>query len=108
MRGCAEHLVAVADECVVAVPLIHAEVDVEIVGHCVPGHLPAHSRFQARDIRLRRARGPRERSVADVQMGQLSDLVGAERATAARVVGPAEHPGLEEGAIDDQLTAALE
>src|ERR1035438_3044449 len=30
---CAEHLVAVADECIVAVPLVHAKVRVEAVGH---------------------------------------------------------------------------
>src|SRR6266568_5185357 len=52
---CAEHLVAVADECIVAVPLVDAEVDVEAVCDGVPGHLPAHSRLQARDVRLRRA-----------------------------------------------------
>jgi hypothetical protein len=41
-------------------------------------------------------------------MGQVRDLIGAQGAAAAGVLGPAEHPGLEEGAIDDQLTAALE
>src|SRR5580658_11040135 len=41
-------------------------------------------------------------------MGQVGDLIGAEGAAAAGVLGPAENPGLEEGAIDDQLTAALE
>src|SRR5579863_8339643 len=41
-------------------------------------------------------------------MGQVGDLVGAQRAAAAGVLGPAEYPWLEEGAIDDQLTAALE
>src|SRR2546425_6339356 len=41
-------------------------------------------------------------------MGQVGDLIGAQGAAAAGVLGPAEHPGLEEGAIDDQLTAALE
>src|SRR5258708_37955492 len=50
---CAEHLVAVADECIVAVPLVYAKVHVEAVGHGVPRHLPAHSRLQARDVRLR-------------------------------------------------------
>jgi hypothetical protein len=34
-------------------------------------------------------------------MGQVGDLIGAQRAAAAGVLGPAEHPGLEEGAIDD-------
>jgi hypothetical protein len=41
-------------------------------------------------------------------MGQVCDLIGAERTTAARMVGPAEDARLEEGAIDDQLSAALE
>src|SRR5437867_12087900 len=41
-------------------------------------------------------------------MGQMRDLIGAQGAAAAGVLGPAEHPGLEEGAIDDQLPAALE
>src|SRR5580692_7939992 len=41
-------------------------------------------------------------------MGQVRDLIGAQGAAAAGVLGPAEHTGLEEGAIDDQLTAALE
>src|SRR5262249_1954390 len=52
---CAEHLVAVADEYVVAVPLVHTEVFVEAVSHGVPGHLPAHPRLHARDILLRGA-----------------------------------------------------
>src|SRR5580658_8488605 len=41
-------------------------------------------------------------------MGQVRDLIGPQGATAAGVFGPAEHPGLEEGAIDNQLLAALE
>src|SRR5882762_7881379 len=57
---------------------------------------------------FRRARGVGEGGVAGVQMGQVGDLIGAQGAAAAGVLGPAEHPGLEEGAIDDQLTAALE
>src|SRR5215469_247930 len=41
-------------------------------------------------------------------MGQMRDLISAKRAAAAGVLGPAEHPGLKEGPIDDQLPAALE
>src|ERR1700738_5016350 len=41
-------------------------------------------------------------------MGQVRDLIGAQGAAAAGVLGPAEHSGFEESAIDDQLTAALE
>src|SRR6267143_340998 len=52
---CAEHPLAVADECIVAVPLVDAEVHIEAVGDGVPGHLPAHPSLQARDVRLLRA-----------------------------------------------------
>src|SRR5262245_18003791 len=41
-------------------------------------------------------------------MGQMGDLIGARGAATAGVLGPAEHPGLEEGSIDDHLPAALE
>src|ERR1700687_1320354 len=41
-------------------------------------------------------------------MSQVRDLIGAQGAAAAGVLRPAEHPWLEEGAIDDQLAAALE
>src|ERR1700736_3157045 len=41
-------------------------------------------------------------------MGQVGDLIGAQGAAAAGMLGPAEHPGFEEGAVDDQLPAALE
>src|SRR5438876_11693926 len=51
----AEHLVTVAEEHVVAVPFIDAEVLVEAIGHGVPRDLPAHSRLHTRDVRLRRA-----------------------------------------------------
>src|SRR5947209_585275 len=104
----AKHPVAVPDECIVAVPLVHAEIGVEAVRYGVPRHLPTHSCLQALDVLLWRARGPRERGVAGVQMREVGHLVGAQGAAAAGVLGPAEHPGLEEGPIDDQLTAALE
>src|SRR6478752_8863588 len=40
-----EHAIAVADECIVAVPFIHAEVGVKTVCYGVPGDvLPTHSR----------------------------------------------------------------
>jgi len=90
------------------VPFINTEVLVEAVCEGVPRHFPAHSCFQALDVLLGRARGPVECSVAGIQMGQVCDLIGAERTTAARMVGPAEDARLEEGAIDDQLSAALE
>src|SRR6476620_4234369 len=41
-------------------------------------------------------------------MRQMADLIGAKRAAPAGGVAPAKHPGLEKGAIDDQLPAALE
>src|SRR5215472_4857481 len=54
------------------------------------------------------ARGVRERGVAGVQMGEVRDLIGTERAAAAGVLGPAEHARLKESAVDDQLTTAFE
>src|SRR6266481_7029114 len=41
-------------------------------------------------------------------MGPVGDLVGAQRAASAGVLGPAEYPWLEEGAINNQLPATLE
>src|SRR5437870_1779360 len=52
----AEEAVAVAGERVRAVPLVHAEVGVEVARHSVPGdQLPTHPRLQALDVRLRGA-----------------------------------------------------
>jgi hypothetical protein len=41
-------------------------------------------------------------------MRQVRDLVGDEGAAAARVIGPAMHARLEEGAVDDQLPPSFE
>src|SRR5690348_2493325 len=41
-------------------------------------------------------------------MGQMIDLIGAQRTAAACVIGPAKHSGLKEGAVEDQLPAAFE
>src|SRR5258708_17159160 len=41
-------------------------------------------------------------------MRQMGDLIGDQGAAAAGILWPAEDAGLEEGAVDDQLTAALE
>jgi hypothetical protein len=38
----------------------------------------------------------------------MGDLVSHHGTAAAGMLGPAEHSGLEEGAVDDQLTAAVE
>jgi hypothetical protein len=38
----------------------------------------------------------------------VGDLIGHHGTAVAGVVGPADHAGLEEGAVDDQLAAALE
>jgi hypothetical protein len=108
MKYVRKHALAVAEEHVMAVPLIHAEVDVEAVGDGVPGHLPAHPRLQARDVRLRCARGVCECGVAGIQVGEVGDLIGPKGAAAAGMFGPAENPGFEEGAVDDQLTPAFE
>src|SRR5215470_14320263 len=53
----AEHAVAIADECIRAVPFVHAKVLVEIIGDRIPrNELPAHARLQAFDVFLRRTR----------------------------------------------------
>ncbi len=91
-----------------AVPFVDAEVGVEAVGDGEPWHPPAHARLEPRDVGLWRARSIDQSRVAGVQMREMRHLIGAQRAAAAGVVGPAEHAGLEEGAIDDELTAALE
>src|SRR5215475_13583027 len=41
-------------------------------------------------------------------MCQVRNLIGAQGAAAACVLGPTEYSGLKEGAIDDQLPTALE
>src|SRR4029453_17042254 len=89
----AEHLFAVADEGVRAVPLVHAEIFVEAVGDAVPGRLPVHSCLQALDVRQRGARDERERGVARVQMSEVRDLIGHKGAAAARMFGPPVHAG---------------
>src|SRR5262249_17802070 len=104
----AVHLVTVAEERVRAVILVYAEVGVPLVGDGVPGHRPVHPLLQARDIRLRRARGVGERGVTGVQVGQVGDLISHQGTPVAGVLGPANHSGLEEGPVDDQLTTALE
>src|SRR6266542_4318267 len=104
-----EHAVAIANERVGAVPLVHAEVFVELVRQRVPRDvLPAHPRLQAFDVRLRSARREHQRGIAGVQMCGVSDLVGYHGAANAAMLGPAFHAGLEEGAVNDQLTAAIE
>src|SRR5439155_15308705 len=102
-----EHAVAVADERVRAVPLVHSKVLVEVVRYGVPRHLPAHARFHTLDVLLRRARGERESGIAGVQMGDVRDLVGHHGTADAGMLGPPLHAGFEEGAVEDQLTAAL-
>src|SRR3954451_6250530 len=56
----AEHVDAVPDERVRAVPFGYIEVGVEAVLDCVPGNLPPHSCLQPVDVRLRRARRKRK------------------------------------------------
>src|SRR5262245_41482663 len=41
-------------------------------------------------------------------MRDVGDLIGQHGAADARMLRPSPHPGLEESAIDNQLTAALE
>src|SRR5262249_61978376 len=49
---CAEHSLTIAQEHVVPVPFIDAEVLVEAPGDGIPGHLPPHPRLQARSLPL--------------------------------------------------------
>jgi hypothetical protein len=69
---------------------------------------PIRAFTHALDVRLRRPRDVRESGVAGVQMGDVGDLVGHHGAADAGVLGPPAHAGFEEGAVDDELTAALE
>src|SRR6185503_7443275 len=103
-----KNLLAVADECIRAVPLVHAKVFVETIRDGVPRHLPTHPRLHALDVRLRRTRSERERRVASVQMREVCNLVGHEGTAAAGMLGPTKHARLEERAVDDQLTPAFE
>jgi hypothetical protein len=41
-------------------------------------------------------------------MGEVGDLIGPQGAAAAGTLGPPEHAGPEECAVDDQLPAAVE
>src|SRR6185369_14769208 len=102
------NILSVTDECIRAVPLVHAKVFVEAVRDGVPRHLPPHPRFHALDVRLRRTRSERERCVTSVQMRDVCNLVGDEGTAAAGMLGPAKYARLEERAIDDQLTPAFE
>ena len=45
---------------------------------------------------------------AGVQMRKLANVVSHHGAADAGMVGPAAHARFEEGAIDDQLTSAVE
>src|SRR6185312_16014481 len=105
----AENTVAVAVEDVRAVPLVHAEIGVEAVGDGDPGDVvPAHPLLEPRDVGLRCARCKDEGGIAGVQVRDVRDLVGNQGAAAAGVVRPAKNARLEECAVDDQLTPALE
>jgi hypothetical protein len=50
----------------------------------------------------------RESGVAGVLMRDVSHLVCHHGAADAGMLRPSAHPGLEEGAVDDQLTATVE
>src|SRR5262249_37045770 len=66
----AEHAVAVPDERVGAVPVLDAEILVEVVGHAVPRVAPAHFRLHPLEFWLRCTRGIDERGVARVEVGE--------------------------------------
>jgi len=56
-------------------PLIHAEVGVEVVRNGIPRHLSAHSCLEALDVSLRRTRGELESGV----VGRLDGRPGRHR-----------------------------
>src|SRR5439155_4871757 len=60
------------------------------------------------DVGMWCARGVDEGRVARVQMDEIRNLIGPERTADAGMLRPAVHAGLEEGAVHDQLMAALE
>src|SRR5262245_39858539 len=100
-----------------SVPLVDPEVFVPSIGDRVPGNvLPSHPLLQALDLKLGRARGERQGRVPRVQVGGVRDLVGDERAadtadlrvSAFGPLGVGGDPRLVEGAVDDELAAALE
>src|ERR671911_382818 len=111
-------LITLADEGVVPVPLVDAEILVPVAGDRVPGDvLPPVALLQLPDLGLRRARGEHERHIPRVQVGGVGDLVRDEGAAHARPLGVRiatlrVRVGGDlrpvEGAVDDQLTAALE
>src|SRR6185437_5109653 len=75
----AEYAVAIAVEDVGAVPLVHAEIEVEAVGDGEPRDVvPAHPLLQAHDVRLGRTRCKDECGVTGVQVRNMGDLIGAE------------------------------
>ena len=86
----AEHPCALAEEDVVAVPFIDAEIGVDAVGDRVPRHRPAHPLFQPCDIRLR---GVDECRVGRVQMSEVGDLIGAEEQPRQAWSGQPNTPG---------------
>ena len=104
----AEHAAAFADERVRAVPFVHTEVGVELVGQGVPGHRPAHPRLDALDVRLRRARDEDESGVAGVQMSKVANVISDHGAADAGMLRPAMQARVVERPVDDQLTPALE
>src|SRR5437762_6691992 len=108
-KVCAKHFVAVTDECVRAMPFVHAEILIEVVCDRVPwDELPAHSRLQAFDVLLWRSRREYQSGIARAEMSGMSDLVGQHRTADAGMLGPAMYAGFEQGAVDNQLTAAFE
>src|SRR5215212_10261041 len=83
-----EDPITLPDEGIVPMPLVHPEILVEVVGEGVPGNeLPAHPLLQAPDLRLRSARDIDQRRIPRVEVGRVSDLIGAEGAADAGPLG---------------------
>src|SRR6266404_1783480 len=81
---------------------------VETVSDGIPWDLlPTHSRLKARNVGLRCARHIHQRRVTRFQVSEVGNLVGPQRTPNAGMLRPAMYARLKEGAVDDQLTAAL-
>ena len=112
----AEDLIALTDEGVVSVPLVDAEILVEVVGERIPrDEFPAHPLLQALDLGLGGAGDIHQRRVPRVQVRRVCDLVGPKgtadagplRVGAARLRVSGDVRRVE-GAVDNQLPATPE
>ena len=70
--------------------------------------IPTHSGLDPREVCLRTAGRVDERGVAGIQMREVADVVGHQRAADTSVLGPSMHARVDEGAVNDQLAPPIE